>query len=90
MNQKGYMVNNGFLDYRMPTTLDMPYIDPVIIEVFNPSHPFGVRGVGEANIVPPLPAIANAINNALDIRLEALPMNPSAVLSAIKSKNDTL
>ena len=90
MNQKGYMVNNGFLDFRMPTTLDMPYIDPVIIEVFNPSHPFGVRGVGEANIVPPLPAIANAINNALDIRLEALPMNPSAVLSAIKSKNDTL
>ena len=90
MDEKGYMLNNGFLDYRMPTTLDMPYIDPVILEVFNPAHPFGVRGVEESNIVPTLAAKDKSINNALNIRLEAIPMNPSAVLSAIKSKNDAL
>ena len=86
LNERGAMVNTGFLDYRMPTTLDMPYIDPVILEVFNPTHPFGVRGVGEANIVPPLPAIANAINSALGIRINKLPMNPATVLNAIKRK----
>ncbi len=86
MNENGYMLNSSFLDYRMPTTLDMPFINPVILEVFNPAHPFGVRGVGEANIVPPLPAIANAINNALGIRLNVLPMNPALLLKAIKTK----
>ena len=58
---KGVMRNASFLDYRMPTCLDLPMIDTVIVEVPDPGHPFGVRGVGEVPIVPPPAAIANAI-----------------------------
>ena len=82
MDQEGRMSNSTFLDYRMPIALDLPMIDTVIVEVANPGHPFGVRGVGEANIVPPPAAIANAINGAVGVRMQDLPMPPSAVLKA--------
>src|SRR5438046_9166025 len=58
-NDKGGMANASFLDYRMPTALDLPMIDAVIVEVPDPKHPFGVRGVGEVPIVAPLRALAN-------------------------------
>ena len=77
---EGVMSNSSFLDYRMPTSLDLPMIDTVIIEVPNPGHPFGVRGVGEANIIPPIPAIANAIYHATGVRMNSLPMNPGAIM----------
>ncbi|SVB31220.1 uncharacterized protein METZ01_LOCUS184074, partial [marine metagenome] len=83
MDESGEMLNASFLDYRMPTSLDLPMIDTVIVEVPNPRHPFGVRGVGEVSIVPPPPAIANAIYNALGIRVYDLPMNPPTVMEAI-------
>ena len=82
-NDKGELANGSFLDYRMPTALDLPMIDTVIVEVPNPNHPFGVRGVGEANIIPPTPAIANAIYHALGVRMHKLPMNPGAIMEAI-------
>ena len=87
MNDEGRMDNSTLLDYRMPTSLDMPMIDTVIVEVPSSTHPFGVRGVGEANIVPPTPAIANAIHAALGVRMDRLPMNPPAVMEAIWSKS---
>ena len=83
MNEKGTMVNSSLLDYRMPTSLDLPMINTVIIEVPNPGHPFGVRGVGEASIVPPQAAVANAIYHATGVRMNRLPMNPGAVTKAI-------
>ncbi len=83
MGADGGMQNNTLLDYRMPTSLDLPMIDTCIVEVANPGHPYGVRGVGEANIVPPPAAIANAIQNAVGRRLQRLPMNPPAVWQAI-------
>jgi CO/xanthine dehydrogenase Mo-binding subunit len=58
-------------------------IDTCIIEVANPGHPFGVRGVGEANIVPPPAAVANAIHAAVGVRMHQLPMNPVHVMEAI-------
>ena len=76
------MANSTFLDYRIPTSLDLPLIDTVIVEVPNPNHPLGVRGVGEANIVPPPAALADAIYNAAGIRLRDLPMNPIAIMNA--------
>ena len=79
----GQMLNSSFLDYRMPTALDLPMIDTVIVEVPNPGHPLGVRGVGEVSLVPPMAAIGNAISNATGARLENLPMNPAAVLEAL-------
>ena len=79
----GQMLNSSFLDYRMPTALDLPMIDTVIVEVPNPGHPLGVRGVGEVSLVPPMAAIGNAISNATGARLENLPMNPATVLEAL-------
>jgi xanthine dehydrogenase molybdenum-binding subunit len=79
------MRNASFLDYRMPTCLDVPMIDTIIVEVPNPTHPFGVRGVGETPIVPPPAAIANAIYAATGKRLTELPMSPPKVWKAIAS-----
>jgi len=80
----GRLENPGFLDYRIPVCSDVPMIDTVIVEVPNPRHPYGVRGVGETPIVPPMGAIANAIENALGIRFTQLPMSPPRVLAAIE------
>ncbi|HSB16615.1 MAG TPA: xanthine dehydrogenase family protein molybdopterin-binding subunit [Bryobacteraceae bacterium] len=85
MSEGGAVLNSSFLDYRMPTSLDVPMIDTVIVEVPNPGHPFGVRGVGEANIVPPPGAIANAIYRATGVRMRQLPMNPQTVMEGIWS-----
>jgi len=82
MDEQGGMTNTSLLDYRMPTSLDLPMIDTCIIEVANPGHPFGVRGVGEANIIPPTSAIANAIHDATGMRMQRLPMNPVAIMEA--------
>ena len=79
---RGQMMNSSFLDYRMPTSLDLPMIDTVIVEVANPGHPYGVRGVGEVPIVPPLAAIANAVEQATGKRMTALPITPGSVLEA--------
>ncbi len=82
----GRLQNTVFLDYRIPVASDLPMIDTVIVEVPNPGHPYGVRGVGETGITPPLPALANAIAAATGARLRSLPMSPPKVLAAIKAK----
>jgi CO/xanthine dehydrogenase Mo-binding subunit len=82
----GRLQNTVFLDYRIPVASDLPMIDTVIVEVPNPGHPYGVRGVGETGITPPLPAIANAIHAATGVRLRELPMTPPKILAAIKAK----
>ena len=85
-NGKGEIANPTFLDYRMPTSLDLPMIDTVVVEVANPGHPYGVRGVGEAPIVPPMAAIANAIYDAVGVRMRQLPMSPGNILEALWEK----
>lgn len=82
-DKDGHLLNASLLDYRMPTALDLPMIDAVIVEVPNPNHPFGVKGVGEVPIVPPAAAVANAINDAIGVRMSVLPMNPKNVLKAL-------
>ena len=84
-DEQGRLLNAGLLDYRMPVALDLPMIEPVLIEVANPSHPLGIRGVGEVSIVPPPGAIANAIHRAVGVRLHELPMSPPRVLAAIRA-----
>ncbi len=86
MSEEGQMLNSSLLDYRMPTSLDLPMIEPVIVEVPNPGHPFGVRGAGEANITPTLAALANAIYDAVGVRLKQLPMSPGTIVEALKKK----
>jgi CO/xanthine dehydrogenase Mo-binding subunit len=84
-NDQGAMTNASFLDYRMPTTFDLPMIDTALVEVANPGHPYGVRGVGEVPIVPPPAAIANAIYRAVGVRMHELPMSPGRVLQQIQA-----
>ena len=79
----GCMQNAGFLDYRIPVCSDVPMIDTVIVEVPNPRHPYGVRGVGETPIIPPMAAIGNAVSAATGVRFTALPMSPPRVLKAL-------
>jgi CO/xanthine dehydrogenase Mo-binding subunit len=85
-NKDGHLLNASLLDYRMPTAYDLPPIESVMVEVPNPQHPFGVRGVGEVPIVPPAAAIANAIYQAVGVRMTELPMSPARVLEALWTK----
>jgi len=83
-DKQGRLDNASFLDYRMPVCSDVPMIEPVMLEIPNPKHPQGVRGVGEAPIVPPLAAISNAVYNALGKRFYSLPMSPPKVLEVLE------
>ncbi len=85
-SQDGTMLNSSFLDYRMPTSWDVPMIDTVLVEVPHHRHPLGVRGVGEIPIVMPPAAVANAVSDAIGVRMTALPMNPGAVLQAMEDR----
>ena len=86
-DRKDQMRNASFLDYRMPTCLDVPMIETIIVEVPNPSHPFGVRGVGETPIVAPPATIANAIHKATGVRMTELPISPPALWKALSEKS---
>ncbi|MFC7544185.1 molybdopterin cofactor-binding domain-containing protein [Siccirubricoccus deserti] len=83
-DKQGRVDNASFLDYRMPVCSDLPMLDTVMIEVPNPKHPQGVRGVGEVPLVPPLAAVANAVYAALGHRFDSLPMSPPKVLAALE------
>jgi len=85
---KGRLDNAGFLDYRCPVASDLPMIEPLLVEVPNPAHPFGAKGVGEVNICPPMAAIANAIDNAIGRRLTELPMSPPKIRAALDHNAD--
>ncbi len=82
-DKNGRLDNPGFLDYRMPVASDLPEIDAVIVEIPNPNHPYGVKGVGEIPIVPPLAAITNAVSHAIGKRMFELPMSPPKILKAL-------
>ena len=82
-NRDGVLENPGFLDYRIPVASDLPFIDTVLVEVPNPLHPFGVKGVGEVPIVPPMPAIAEAVYQSTGVRFRNLPLNPPKIVAAL-------
>lgn len=85
-DSQGHLLNASLLDYRMPVAPDLPMLDTLLVEVPNPGHPYGVRGVGEVPIVPPAGALANAIYDAIGVRLTRLPMSPAQVLEALWAK----
>jgi len=80
----GRLQNAGFLDYRMPVASDVPMVETIMVEVPNPAHPFGLRGVGEVPVVPTMAAVGNAIGDAVGIRPTSLPMSPPKVLEVIE------
>ena len=86
-NSKGQLDNAGFLDYRCPVASDLPMIEAILVEVPNPAHPYGAKGVGEVNICAPMAAIANAIDRAVGVRMQELPMSPPRVAAALDAKS---
>ncbi|HNO70288.1 MAG TPA: molybdopterin-dependent oxidoreductase, partial [Bacteroidia bacterium] len=82
----GLLLNNNFLDYRIPTTLDTPDIHTNIIESHDPEGPFGAKECGEGALHPVIPAIANAIYNAVGVRITNLPINVEDVLKKLKEE----
>ena len=86
-DEDGRLSNPGFLDYRVPVASDVPMIEPIVVEVPNPNHPYGVKGVGEVSICPPMAAIANAVADAIGRRMQDLPMSPPRVLEALDHRN---
>ena len=86
-DESGSLQNASYLDYRIPTTLDVPFVETIIVEVPNPGHPYGVRGVGEASIISGPAAIANALFDAVGVRMRELPMSPHKILHAISRKS---
>jgi len=85
-DREGRMENAGFLDYRVPVASDLPMIDCVLVEVPNPRHPYGAKGVGEAPIVPPLAAVANAVQGAIGVRMPDLPLSPPKIRAALDAR----
>jgi CO/xanthine dehydrogenase Mo-binding subunit len=85
-NKDGKVDNPGFLDYRMPVCSDLPMLDTILVEIPNPKHPQGVKGVGEVPLVPVMAAVANAVHNALDMRFYSLPMSPPKVSAALDAQ----
>ena len=86
-DEDGRLSNPGFLDYRVPVASDVPMIEPIVVEVPNPNHPFGVKGVGEVSICPPMAAIANAVADAVGRRMQELPMSPPKMLEALDHRD---
>jgi CO/xanthine dehydrogenase Mo-binding subunit len=82
-DDSGHVQNAGLLDYRMPTAMDVPDIDSMIVEVPSDDGPYGARGVGEPSITAGGAAIANALADALGTRLPEMPATPERVLRAI-------
>ncbi len=85
----GHLENPGFLDYRMPVASDLPYIETIVVEVPNPNHPFGVKGVGEASICPTMACVANAVADAVGRRMQSLPISPPKLLAALDQRKGT-
>src|SRR5438477_2283819 len=86
-DKQGRLDNPGYLDYRMPVASDLPMIEAVMVEVPNPRHPFGAKGVGEVPIVPPMAAVANAIADAIGLRMRDLPISPPKLRAAVDAEN---
>lgn len=84
-SEKGRVLNPGFTDYKIPTACEMDFpVELVFVETRDPAGPFGAKGVGEPGLVPTAPAIANAIYDAVGVRVRDLPITPEKVLAALE------
>jgi len=84
--ERGKTLNPNFVDYKVPTSLDMPEMVPILVEATHEGGPYGAKGLGEPALAPTAPAIANAIYDAVGVRIRELPITPDKVLKALKEK----
>lgn len=84
--KEGRIENSSFSSYRIPTTLDIPAIKTILVETIDPEGPFGAKGVSEGTILPAAPAVANAIYDAVGVRIKDLPITPEKILAALSEK----
>ncbi len=84
--REGRLMNPGFLEYRLPTTLETPQIESIIVESIDPEGPFGAKEAGEGSLAAAIPAIANAIYDAVGVRITDVPITPERVLAALRAK----
>jgi CO/xanthine dehydrogenase Mo-binding subunit len=82
---EGVVRSSLFADYLMPTSMDVPDVEPIVLEVGPGKGPFGARGIGEPPIAPPAAAIANAVADATGVRISKLPLTPERVLEGLRS-----
>ncbi len=82
----GKTVNPSFMDYRIPSSPDMPEVVPIVIEMAHEEGPYGAKGVGEPGLVATAPAIANAVYDAVGVRIKDLPITPEKVLAALREQ----
>ncbi len=87
--EEGQVLNPNFADYALPTALDMPEIETIIIETDDPAGPFGAKGMAEPACIPTAPAIANAVYDAVGVRIQDLPITPEKVLKALKENKES-
>ena len=88
-NKDGKILNPNFTDYKIPTALDVPRdMNPIIVEVAQPDGPFGARGIAEHTMIPVMPAVANAVENALGVRIKEVPITPEKIINALKEKTN--
>ncbi len=87
-DKKGRIVNANLAEYKIPTALDMPHLDAIIVESNEPHGPYGAKEVGEGAIMPVIPAILNAIYDATGVRIEDLPVTPERLVAAMKAHRD--
>ena len=88
--QEGLPINPNFLDYNLPRFLDLPgKIETILVERPNPVGPYGAKGCGETALIPVSPAIANAVMDAVGVRIQDLPITPEKVFNALQKKEDS-
>jgi len=86
--REGKLVTPSFSEYLIPTAMDMPRVDSIILESRSGLGPFGAKGIGEPAMTPVAPAIANAVADAIGVRVFELPITPERVMSVLRDRND--
>ena len=87
--ENGKIVNPDFVDYIVPSALDVPEIKPILVEPIEPNGPYGAKGIGEPALNPTMSAITNAIYDATGIRIKELPVSPEKILAELKKNGES-